>query len=834
MTDKPSYEELEKRVKELEKEALMRTRVEEALRASKTKYRVVSDNTYDWEYWLSPEGVFLYTSPSCQKICGYSAGEFEANPELFSKIIHPDDSAHFENHLRPDRFGGKLCELEFRITHRNGAVRWIGHVCQPVYDEHGKFIGRRGSNRDITKRKRAEAALRESQQMLYSILDTIPVRVFWKDLDSNYLGCNRSFALDAGLESPEEIVGRNDFEMGWGEQAQLYRSDDRLVMETGRSKLGYEEPQTTPSGDRIWLRTSKVPLLDVKGEIKGVLGTYEDITVHKRAAEALREAHDELERRVEERTAELIKVNEALQGEILGRSRAEEAVGQSEQKYRQLFETVPDAILLFDADSRRFIDVNASALHLYGYTRDEFLGLKYGEITAEPDVSEESINATLEGMQTKAPLRYHRKKDATVFPAEISSSAFDLSGQRVLCGVVRDISERMRAEEAIREQINFQQTLIDTIPSPIFYKDAEGRYLGCNTSFESYIGLPKADIIGKTVYEVAPLDLADIYREADLALFRQSGVQQYETCVQYGDGTRHDVVFIKGTFTDLNGRVAGIVGAMHDITERKRVEEQLNAYRDHLEELVKERTGELAKANEQLMLEIEERKRVEEALKLFAYSVAHDLKSPAIGIYGLTKRLQKQYKDALDEKGKNYCDQILKVSEHIADMVDKINVYIVTKEARPLFEKINIKEILRTLKDEFSAQLNIRRIEWRHPESDIEIKGDRLCILRVFRNFVDNALKYGGERLSKIWIGYEDTEIFHIFSITDNGKGIKGMDTEKIFGLFQRHETSRGVAGAGLGLAIVKEIAQQHGGRVWVEPDTKKGTTFCISISKSL
>ncbi|MGO9312865.1 MAG: PAS domain S-box protein [Syntrophobacteraceae bacterium] len=162
------------------------------------------------------------------------------------------------------------------------------------------------------QRAQAEEALRESQQMLQSVMDTIPARVFWKDLDLNYLGCNRSFALDGGLQSPEELIGRNDFEMCWGEQADLYRSDDRLVMETGIAKLGYEEPQTMPDGGRIWLRTSKVPLFDVKGEIKGVLGTYEDITVHKRAEEALQKAHDELELRVKERTAALERANEEL------------------------------------------------------------------------------------------------------------------------------------------------------------------------------------------------------------------------------------------------------------------------------------------------------------------------------------------------------------------------------------------------------------------------------------------------------------------------------------------------------------------------------------------
>ena len=126
------------------------------------------------------------------------------------------------------------------------------------------------------------------------------------------------------------------------------------------------------------------------------------------------------------------------------------------------------------------------------------------------------------------------------------------------------------------QQLNFQQILIDTIPSPIFYKDNEGRYLGCNSSFESYTGLCKADIVGKMVYEIAPENLADIYRRSDLALFKEPGVQQYETCVRYADGTLRDVFFTKGTFTDLEGEVTGLVGVMLDITERKRAERELS------------------------------------------------------------------------------------------------------------------------------------------------------------------------------------------------------------------------------------------------------------------
>ncbi len=287
--------------------------------------------------------------------------------------------------------------------------------------------------------------------------------------------------------------------------------------------------------------------------------------------------------------------------------------------------------------------------------------------------------------------------------------------------------------------------------------------------------------------------------------------------------------------------VAYLADVTWEIVERKLALEELNKYRDHLEDLVKERTTELAMANEQLTREVEERRRAEEALKeaseklkFFAYSVAHDLKSPAIGVYGLTKRLIKHAKNVLDENGRIYCEQILKVSEHIAALVEKINVYIATKEAAPLIETINMSEIVRMLRDEFSAQFSLRRIDLLAPESEVKIEADRLSILRIFTNLIDNALKYGGVSLTRISIGYEDSENLHIFSVSDNGKGLKEADSEKIFGLFQRNETSRGVEGAGLGLTIVREIAEQHGGRVWLEPRGKKGITFYVSISKNL
>ena len=141
---------------------------------------------------------------------------------------------------------------------------------------------------DITEQKRAETALFDSRNLLQSIIDTVPARVFWKDQELRYLGCNPAFAGDAGMRLPADLIGKDDFAMGWAEQADLYRADDRMVIDTGIARVNYEEPQTTPDGKTIWLRTSKLPLVNQCNEKIGVLGIYEDITELKQAEAALR------------------------------------------------------------------------------------------------------------------------------------------------------------------------------------------------------------------------------------------------------------------------------------------------------------------------------------------------------------------------------------------------------------------------------------------------------------------------------------------------------------------------------------------------------------------
>jgi|SRR5450830_107131 len=151
-----------------------------------------------------------------------------------------------------------------------------------------------------------------SQVLLQNIVEGVPMRIFWKDRDSRYLGCNTLFAKDAGLASPEELIGKTDFEISWKEQAVLYRADDLRVMESGIPNLGFEEVQTAPEGKTIWLRTNKMPLYDAAQSVVGVFGTYDDITKQKLAEDEIRRLNEALEVKVQERTKQLQDAQEEL------------------------------------------------------------------------------------------------------------------------------------------------------------------------------------------------------------------------------------------------------------------------------------------------------------------------------------------------------------------------------------------------------------------------------------------------------------------------------------------------------------------------------------------
>ena len=255
------------------------------------KYRQIAENITDVVWIADLQLRTTYISPSIERLLGDSVSEYLSRP-MEEKF--PPDSLHkiisiMQEELEKDKEPGsdknrtRLIEVEhYRI---DGTTIWIAMHVSFIRDEHGDPIGFQGVTRDITENKLMAEKLQESQHMLKMVLDTVPARIFWKDVDLNYLGCNRLFAQDVGLADPEEIVGLNDYQIFWRDQADLYRKDDLDVIKTGNPKINYEESQTTLGGDTLWGRTSKIPLRNETDKIIGVLGTYEDITARKKMEE---------------------------------------------------------------------------------------------------------------------------------------------------------------------------------------------------------------------------------------------------------------------------------------------------------------------------------------------------------------------------------------------------------------------------------------------------------------------------------------------------------------------------------------------------------------------
>jgi signal transduction histidine kinase len=261
--------------------------------------------------------------------------------------------------------------------------------------------------------------------------------------------------------------------------------------------------------------------------------------------------------------------------------------------------------------------------------------------------------------------------------------------------------------------------------------------------------------------------------------------------------------------------------------ERETSRNALQEAYESLEVRVQEKTADLAEANMKLQ-------RESEKVKLFAYSVYHDLKNPVISVYGLAKRLVDSHGKAFDEKGQACCRHLMQAAQQIATLTEMIHMFIASKEAPMNIEEQDLKETIECIRDGFSEQLKLRHIKWSEPEHLPVIRADGVSLGRVLRNLVDNALKYGGSGLKEIRIGFRETQVFNILSVSDDGIGIRTENPDRVFGPFRRIGAQQKAEGLGLGLSIVKEIAARHNGKVWIEPGLLGGASISVSFSKEI
>jgi diguanylate cyclase (GGDEF)-like protein/PAS domain S-box-containing protein len=343
--------------------AIHRHRLDETLKESESGLKTILDNVQTGMLIIDPENhVIVDANPVAISLIGAPKEEIVGS-ECSRFICRPE---HGQCAIT-DR-GETVVNAERELRRPDGTTRWVMQTVVPV-SLHGK--GRLlESYVDISERKLSEETLshnfnelqetmqrlEHSKNMLQLIIESVPARVFWKDSDLRYIGCNTLFARDAGFSHPQQLLGKDDFSMGWKEQADLYRTDDRQVIESRRAKINIPEPQTTPTGATIWLNTSKVPLQMPNGEVFGILGVYEDITERRQWEEAIQTTNDKLHAlvaQVEERNRTMTLTNEMA--DML------QACQASEEAYKSIEHFMPR---LFPGD--------AGALYMLNNSRNLF------------------------------------------------------------------------------------------------------------------------------------------------------------------------------------------------------------------------------------------------------------------------------------------------------------------------------------------------------------------------------------------------------------------------------------------------------------------------------
>lgn len=442
-------------------------------------------------------------------------------------------------------------------------------------------------------------------------------------------------------------------------------------------------------------------------------------------------------------------------------------------------------------------------------------GYEPADVTGHPLVRflKEGSRASIQGEMWKEllrtgflrgiPLELLTRSDGSVnvmFSA--STQRDDLGRVRGVLAMLVDVTPLHRSETEVRAQNEFLRNVIESLPHPFYVLDTE-TYIIKMANAAAKLGPLSSQTTCYAMTHHRTTPCAEPEHTCPLAVVKRTGKPVTVEHIHFDrDGNPRDYEVHGYPIFDDQGKVVQMIEYSIDITERKQLERALieNA----------------------------------EKTRLFAYSISHDLKSPLIGIHGLVRLLCKRYGENLDEKGKSYCAQILKTAEHAVALVEEINAYIRAREIPLVFETMNPLEVIHMVREEFGALLDVRRIAWVEPDCIPEIRADRQCMLRVFRNLVDNALKYGGDHLTRIEIGYEESPEFHTFLIRDNGVGIKPEDTQRIFDSFQRNESSRGVEGTGLGLSIVKTIIEKHRGNIRLESDPGIQTTFYVSLARNL
>ncbi|OGS80778.1 MAG: hypothetical protein A2061_03925 [Gallionellales bacterium GWA2_59_43] len=502
-------------------------------------------------YTAAADGDFtpIWMSLNSAQVLGLPPECCAGSGAFWRERIHPLDAEHVLRELG-GLSGSGLAKQEFRLRDVTEHFRWVENDVSYRSDGPGESACLVGCLRDIDARKNRELECARSQEIQQarehfyrSVLDNLPQRLFWKDRNSVFRGCNLSGAKALKLAGPDEIVGKSDYDFYRDpEEADYLRLLDEEVMSSGLVSYHCEVPSREAD---VWLDVSKMPLCDEHGEVYGLLVSYEDVSALKRSEMAL-------------------------------------------NKFKRAVEQSSNSVFITDADGT-IEYVNPTFLETYGYEESEVLGrnprmLQSGLSTAE--TYRELWQAIGSGRNWSGELANRcRSGNLTWQSVSISPIVDDFGSITHFLAIEDDVTRHKTLETKLKQQLNFIQALIDALPHPIYYKGTDGRYQRVNRAFEEFAHLGRKEIVGKTNFDIFPQEMAVQLKAMDDELIALPGNSVREFHLVERDGSQRDILSHKAAFIDERGEVVGIIGSHFDITEYKRVEAALAENEARLREL---------------------------------------------------------------------------------------------------------------------------------------------------------------------------------------------------------------------------------------------------------
>ncbi|RIE14228.1 PAS domain S-box protein [Candidatus Cryosericum odellii] len=758
---------------------------EEALRDSEERYRTMIGNLPGFVYRCQNDRdwTMSFMSDGCRDITGYAPEDFLHNKKLaFNDIIRQDYRERVWLNVQNCVQQKKAFQHEYPIVVASGETdHWVWERGRGIFSDAGQLLYIEGFISDITERKQAEETLQNERLLLRTLIDNIPDSIYSKDLACRKTLANSTEVRYLGVKSEADVLGKDDFDIYPKELAEKFFADDQLVMLTGEPVLNREEYILDEKQQKRWLLSSKLPLRNQEGRIIGLVGIGRDITARKHA---------------------------------------EEEAQRERAFFDQLVETAPEGIAIADTKGR-IMRVNAEFVRMFGYGVDEVVGQYLDDLVAPPARQEEAEVLTRSTIQGGKNLRetVRRRKDGTLVDVSLIGASILVAGkQEAVYAIYRDITDRKRAEEALRESEALYQSLVKVSPLSICRKDLAGRFTFANQRFLEALNLSLADLIGLTDFDLHPPELAEKYRRDDRAVMDSGQAREFIEERAVLGGESRVIQSYKTPIYDGAGKINGVQISFWDITERKQAETEKEALQAQLHQSQKM-----------------------EAIGTLAGGVAHDFNNLLTGILGNI---------ALIRGGLLAADPLLEnlnaaetAARQAADLTQGLLTFGRSAAILPVALDVDaaVGETLDLLHQSLPATINIVRDF--QPDA-WNILADRSQLTQILLNLAVNArdamegkgtltFSVRNEVVDELYVRqypYAQTGEYVRLSVNDTGPGIPDEIMEHLFEPF--HTTKPVGSGTGLGLSVIYGAVKQSGGWITTTTGHDTGTTFNIFLPR--